>query len=55
MMKEWRIIHLWGKGMEQYLGNIIMSQPQYSITQEKLEELVELWGDKRKVCYVTFE
>ena len=54
-MKTFQTIHLWGKGMK-YLGNIIMARPKHlPIFSETLETLVEQWGDKRKVCYVTFE
>lgn len=54
-MKSFQTIHLWGKGMT-YLGNIVLTYPQYlPILGEILERLVEQWGDKRKVCYATFE
>ena len=39
-----------------YLGNIMLSRPQSTrMTSDKLEALVEEWGDKRKVCYITLE
>lgn len=54
-MKPFQTIQLWGKGMT-YLGNIMLLRPrETSIFSEELEKLVEGWGDKRKVCYVTFE
>lgn len=54
-MKPFQTIHLWGKGVI-YLGNIMLSRIQTTaIHPDKLEELVDGWGDKRKVCYVTFE
>lgn len=54
-MKSYQTIHLWGKGMK-YLGNIMLARPRNtSMTSKELEERVESWGDKRKVCYVTFE
>lgn len=54
-MKTYQTIHLWGKGMK-YLGNIMLARPQNThMFSDKLEKLVENWGDKRKVCYVSFE
>ena len=54
-MNTFQTIHLWGKGMT-YLGNIMLTHPKtLPIFSETLEILVEQWGDKRKVGYVTFE
>ena len=54
-MKPFQTIHLWGKGMK-YLGNIMLSHPRNTrMFSDELEKLVESWGDKRKVGYVTFE
>lgn len=54
-MKPFKTIHLYGRGMI-YLGNIMLSRTQTTaMHSDKLEELVDGWGDKRKVCYVTFE
>ena len=54
-MKEYTTIHLWGKGMEKYLGNIMLSSPFKRITEEKLKEIVNAFPDKNLVCYCTFE
>lgn len=55
-MKPYQTIHVWGKGMEEYLGNIMLARPRNTkMFSDELEELVESWGDKRKVRYVTFE
>lgn len=48
-------IHMWGKGMETYLGNIILSRPFRTLTVKQLEEIVNTFGSKEPVCYVTFE
>ena len=48
-------IHLWGKGMETYLGNIIMSRPFRTLTVKQLEEIVNTHPAKDHVCYFTFE
>ena len=55
MMKGYTTIHLWGKGMEKYLGNIMLSRPFQCLTEEKLKEIVNTFPDKHLVCYCTFE
>lgn len=55
-MKGYQTIHLWGKGMETYLGNIMLSRPFLPpITEEKLKEIVNTFPNKHLVCYCTFE
>lgn len=54
-MKSYQTIHLYGKGMK-YLGNIMASLTSaHKSFSDELKKLVEQWGDKRKVCYVTFK
>lgn len=48
-------IHLWGKGMEKYLGNIILSRPFRTLTVKQLEAIVNTFPNKHLVCYYTFE
>lgn len=54
-MKGYTTIHLWGKGMETYLGNIMLSRPFQCLTEEKLKEIVNTFPDNNLVCYCTFE
>lgn len=55
MSFKYQTIHLWGKGMDKYLGNIMLSRPFLCLTEEKLKEIVNTFPDKHLVCYCTFE
>lgn len=54
-MKGYTTIHMWSKGMETYLGNIILSRSFYTLTKEKLKEIVNTFPNKNLVYYCTFE
>ena len=55
MAKKYQTIHLWGKGMEKYLGNIMLSKPFLRITEEILNDIVNTFPNKEQVEFCTFE
>lgn len=53
--KGFQTIHLWSKGKEKYLGNIILNKPFIRITEERLNEIVNTFPNKDQVEFCTFE
>ncbi len=54
-MKKGIVIHLWGEGMKEYIGNILQTNTVPLICEDDVKELLKNHPDKDKVKFVTIE